>query len=234
MNDSAAAAADARNRRADKELSARESPDGLGTRWQEAPPSAEAAARAAAAEKERRAKLAALHAAQAEAARVEAAVEQAAFEQCPLLADVAHVLSVQDMDDSGRCRWLSRGAFCAQHPGARLVGDAARVAPRGYPFRTAGVSPMEYIIVSRHPAAIEFIRAWASEEFGAAPVAASATADDVRAKAVAGNLPLHLAAVAAEVWAVEFDGPPPRGAEYSTRDMVAAGARLARYRVQAL
>lgn len=89
---------------------------------------------------------------------------------------------------------------------------------------------MEPIIVSRHPAAVEFIRREAKlpEE---TPVIASATADDVRGKAVYGNLPLHLAAEAAVVYAVEFDGQAPRGAEYTLDDMHAAGAKLVRYRV---
>ena len=92
---------------------------------------------------------------------------------------------------------------------------------------------MKSIIVSRHPAAIEFIRA-AGPEFMDAPVLASASPDDVRGRIVGGNLPLHLAALAAEVVAIEFDGPAPRGAEYGLAEMVAAGVRLARYKVVAL
>lgn len=88
----------------------------------------------------------------------------------------------------------------------------------------------EHIIVSRHPAAIEFIRAEAPE-FADAPVVAQATAEDVAGRVVAGNLPLHLAARAAEVVAVEYAGDPPRGAEYSLAEMHAAGARLRRYTV---
>jgi hypothetical protein len=66
------------------------------------------------------------------------------------------------------------------------------------------------------------------------PVLASATPDDVRGKTVAGNLPLHLAALCQTVYAIEFDGPPPRGQEYTLADMHAAGARLVPYRVTAL
>lgn len=90
---------------------------------------------------------------------------------------------------------------------------------------------MKRVIVSRHPAAIQFIREEAPE-FAEAPVLASATEADVRGRVVAGNLPLHLAAEAAVVVAVEFEGAPPRGAEYSLDDMRAAGARLARYVVR--
>jgi len=77
------------------------------------------------------------------------------------------------------------------------------------------------LIVSRHPAA----------HLGGVIVLESATAEDVRGRIIYGNLPLHLAALAAEVVAVEFTGPPPRGREYSLADMEAAGAKLRRYRV---
>lgn len=90
----------------------------------------------------------------------------------------------------------------------------------------------ERVIVSRHPAAVEFIRSVAPE-FADAPVLQVAGEDDVRSKVVAGNLPLHLAALAEEVWVVEFTGEPPRGQEYSLEDMRRAGAVLRRYKVQA-
>ena len=87
-----------------------------------------------------------------------------------------------------------------------------------------------YLIVSRHPAAIEFIRAEAPD-FADAPILAVATAEEVRGLVVAGNLPLHLAALAAAVVAVEFRGDAPRGTEYGLAEMRAAGASLTRYRV---
>jgi putative CRISPR-associated protein (TIGR02620 family) len=89
------------------------------------------------------------------------------------------------------------------------------------------------IIVSRHAGAVEWLRRH-YPELAEAPVVASAIPDAVRGKIVVGNLPLSLAAEAAEVWAVEFTGTPPRGAEYSADDMEAAGAVLRRYRVTAL
>ena len=88
----------------------------------------------------------------------------------------------------------------------------------------------QHLIVSRHAAAIEFIRREAPE-FQEAPALTSASPDDVRDKVVAGNVPLQLAALAAEVVTVEFSGQPPRGQEYGPAEMAAAGARLARYRV---
>jgi len=86
------------------------------------------------------------------------------------------------------------------------------------------------LIVSRHPAAIAFLRA-ECPEFRDAAVVEVATADAVGGRVVGGNLPLHLAALCREVVAVEFDGPPPRGAEYGDEEMRAAGARIARYTV---
>ncbi len=88
------------------------------------------------------------------------------------------------------------------------------------------------LIVSRHPAAIQFIRMFPGWEHVQA--AQSVTADQVSGRLVAGNLPLHLAAIAREVWSVEFRGAPPRGAEYTLQEMLAAGAVLRRYKVRAL
>lgn len=99
-----------------------------------------------------------------------------------------------------------------------------------------------HIIVSRHPAAIAFIREKIAEiaaecNLGLDPaqirVVAEATADDVRGKSVWGNVPLHLGAAANAVNAVEFEGQPPRGAEYTADDMRRAGAKIRRYRVEA-
>lgn len=91
----------------------------------------------------------------------------------------------------------------------------------------------KFIIVSRHPAAIEFIRA-NDVRFKDASVIESATPEDVRGAVVAGNLPLYLAALATQVVAVEFTGAPPRGNEYGQAEMIAAGARLATYSVTAV
>ena len=83
------------------------------------------------------------------------------------------------------------------------------------------------LIVSRHPAAIEWLRGQGVD----APVIESATDSDVRGKTVAGNLPLCLAAAAFKVLAIEFAGDPPRGREYTADDMVNAGAQLCAYSV---
>ena len=90
---------------------------------------------------------------------------------------------------------------------------------------------MRKIIVSRHPAAIEFVRA-ERPDFQDAEVLASASPDDVRGAHVVGNLPMSLAALCARYEAIEFSGPPPRGAEYGLNEMRAAGARVVEYRVR--
>ena len=91
---------------------------------------------------------------------------------------------------------------------------------------------MKYVIISRHPAAVEFIRA-SHPEFADAPViTGNATALDTMGKFVAGNIPLHLAAVAEAVFSIEFEGAPPRGQEYGIEEMKAAGARLVKYIVR--
>lgn len=89
---------------------------------------------------------------------------------------------------------------------------------------------MKRLIVSRHQATVEYLRDvldWPDT----VPAIASATPDDVRGAVVAGNLPLHLAAIAAGVIAVEFSGDPPRGSEYGRAEMEAAGVRLVEYQV---
>ena len=89
------------------------------------------------------------------------------------------------------------------------------------------------VIVSRHPAAVEFVQA-EHPELAGCKVLESATSDDVEGRVVYGNLPLFLAATAAKVVAIEFTGPPPRGAEYGVDEMRAAGARLVGYKVTAI
>lgn len=97
----------------------------------------------------------------------------------------------------------------------------------------AMTTDMPPLIVSRHPAAVEFIREQLPE-FESAEVMATATQSDVFDRVVAGNLPLHLACCAEAVIAVEFTGVPPRGTEYTIEDMRVAGAQLRMYRVELL
>jgi hypothetical protein len=103
---------------------------------------------------------------------------------------------------------------------------------------------MNIVIVSRHAAACQFVASelnavYAGGEINAVvlpdgnriPVLSSATPADVQGKVVYGNLPLHLAALAAEVRVIEFEGNPPRGQEYDLAAMKAAGAVIRAYRV---
>lgn len=117
----------------------------------------------------------------------------------------------------------------------QMQADAAHVATSEHverrdtiPHIPAGVSSRKPVIISRHAAAVAFVLR-ERPGLATATVMASATADDVRGRVVYGNLPLHLAALAREVWAIEFDGDPPRGAEYGLPEMDAAGAVLRRY-----
>ena len=92
---------------------------------------------------------------------------------------------------------------------------------------------MKKLIVSRHPAAVEWVRSipeWAQAEVETADVSASA----LSGREVAGPLPLHLIAQCTRYWAIEFVGPAPRGVEISVAEMIAAGARLVEYRVSAV
>lgn len=92
-------------------------------------------------------------------------------------------------------------------------------------------TPRNAVIVSRHPAGVQFIRdaAWLSDDVPV--ISGNATPDDIRGKDVYGNIPMALAAMAKSVYAIEFSGPPPRGQEYTAADMKASGAELCRYRV---
>jgi len=63
-------------------------------------------------------------------------------------------------------------------------------------------------------------------------VSGNATPDDVRDREVWGNVPYHLGAAAKCVHAIEFDGEPPRGSEYTQADMIRAGAHVSIYIVR--
>jgi hypothetical protein len=90
------------------------------------------------------------------------------------------------------------------------------------------------IIVTRHAATIDFVRA-SLPEFADAPVIDHV--DDPSAiyrKHVAGVLPLTLAARCASVYVVEFPAlarGSRDGRDMSAEEMRAAGARIVRYRV---
>ena len=88
------------------------------------------------------------------------------------------------------------------------------------------------VIVSRHAAAVEFIRREMPLDNDVPVISGNATPSDVEGKVVFGNIPMHLACMAMMVVAIEFPSAPPRGNEYTLADMDAAGARLVGYKVQ--
>ena len=83
------------------------------------------------------------------------------------------------------------------------------------------------LIVSRHEATIAWLREQINCE--AEVLSGNATFDDVRGRVVYGNLPLNLACVAREVWAVQFDSTPPPGVELRREVMEAHGVHVAGY-----
>lgn len=87
------------------------------------------------------------------------------------------------------------------------------------------------IIVSRHPAAIEFIQN--IPEWRYARVVTFVTKNKILGKKVIGNLPYSLAKYAKEITIIEFKGQPPRGKQYTIKDMLLARAYLAKYVVKA-
>lgn len=92
---------------------------------------------------------------------------------------------------------------------------------------------MNTVIVTRHHGAAD----WLSTRHGiTGEVIAHATPDTVRGRIVYGVLPLHLAAIASEVWSVDLPELPAelRGQELTPEQMDAAGARLVGYAVHRL
>ena len=87
----------------------------------------------------------------------------------------------------------------------------------------------DYVIISRHPATIEWLKRNPSIPKDTPIVIGNASAVDVAGKVVIGNLPLSLASMAKAILAVEFTGTPPRGMDYSIEDMLMAGATLKGY-----
>jgi len=93
---------------------------------------------------------------------------------------------------------------------------------------------MDFIVVSRHPALVQYLRE-RGVLTGREPVVSHASPEDVRGKVVVGVLPLRLAAEAAEVWEVPLELPPElRGRELTLEQVRRCAGPLTRYRVQIL
>jgi hypothetical protein len=87
----------------------------------------------------------------------------------------------------------------------------------------------EFVIVSRHPAVLEWLKRFPNIPTDTLVVIGNASMESVAGKIVIGNVPLHLAAKAKVVLAIEYTGTPPRGLEYTLEDMLKAGATLNGY-----
>lgn len=89
----------------------------------------------------------------------------------------------------------------------------------------AAILSPDTVIVSAHDGAVE----WLERQGIACPVFDNVTADQIRGKRVIGNLPIPLAAEAAEIVAINID---TRGEELTADQMEAMGAKLIVYRVE--
>lgn len=94
---------------------------------------------------------------------------------------------------------------------------------------------MKTIIVSRHAATIQFLKEYCFNEgwimdYDPEIIDGNATPDDVKGCRVIGNLPLHLAVLTAEYYAVEFPVNCPRGEELDL-DYLDRYVKVVRYNV---
>jgi putative CRISPR-associated protein (TIGR02620 family) len=88
------------------------------------------------------------------------------------------------------------------------------------------------VIVSRHTGAVE----WLAQRGITGEVIAQATPEDVRGKNVIGNLPMHLASLAAKVGSIDLPrlAAADRGRDLTPEEMDAAGATIRWYVVAAV
>jgi len=91
----------------------------------------------------------------------------------------------------------------------------------------------EYLIISRHSGAVEWLRRNGIEGEVVTHVDGP---EIIRGKIVVGNLPMHLAAAASRVGIIEMPNLPAeaRGRDLTADEMDKYGARLAWYKVEAL
>lgn len=91
---------------------------------------------------------------------------------------------------------------------------------------------MKTVIVTRHEGLVEWLRMQGIS----GNVIAQATPKDVAGNIVIGALPLHLASLAQEVISIDLPGltPEQRGKDLTPAEMDAAGAKMSRYKVEAV
>jgi len=87
----------------------------------------------------------------------------------------------------------------------------------------------EYLIVTRHAGAVEWLRLQGIT----GEVVSHATAENVSGRFVIGALPLHLASLTASITTIDLPGlsAEQRGQDLTPEQMDAAGAHLTTYKV---
>lgn len=129
-----------------------------------------------------------------------------------------------ELDDlARRSGYPSWSAFETAAKAAGEAGATVQIAPRG-------ADDPATVIVTRHAGLV----AWLEARGIAGTVIAQATPADVQGKRVIGALPLHLAALADEVIAVDLPNlsAEQRGRDLTPAEMDAAGATMTRYTVR--
>ena len=129
-----------------------------------------------------------------------------------------------ELDDlARRSGYPSWSAFETAAKTAGEAGATVQIAPR------AADDPAT-VIVTRHVGLV----AWLEARGIAGTVIAQATPADVQGKRVIGALPLHLAALADEVIAIDMPNltAEQRGRDLTPAEMDAAGATMTRYTVR--
>lgn len=110
-----------------------------------------------------------------------------------------------------------------------LLNERLKEAIRAADVNEIDIPSREWVIVTRHTGAIEWLRRHGI----AGEVLDHVGSVDVNNKRVIGALPLHLAARALSVTTIDMPGltPEQRGKDLSPEEMDAAGARLSTYKV---
>jgi len=83
------------------------------------------------------------------------------------------------------------------------------------------------IIVTEHPAVIDYIRELLPQ-FKGARVLPSVSAQDAKGASIAGDIPVSVAAEAKEVFALCFNASPPKGRRLTVTQLRLYGAHIKR------
>ena len=92
-----------------------------------------------------------------------------------------------------------------------------------------------YVLVSRHKATIEWLRNEKHFSEDIRVLSHISSPDEIEGKIVIGNIPIHLAHYAKEVWNVTIDLPPElRGSDLTYSQFLDCNPRMERYVVKKL